>query len=291
MNTKVKKAVIPAAGLGTRFFPTTKCLAKELIPLVNKPSIQHVIEEGIAGGIEEFILVVSPEKENIKQYFSCNESLNEILKSRNQIAALEKIQKIETMAKFSFVIQKDPLGLGHAVLQAKKYIQNEPFLVILPDDIIDAENSTSLDMINIYNERTEPVLAVMEVDWAETERYGIVNATPLNSNLGIVKNIVEKPKRNEAPSNLAVIGRYILPYEIFEILETTTPGAGSEIQLTDAIKKYMEKNSMLCFSFPGTRYDTGTPLGWLKANLGLGIKDPELGEDLQQYVKLLASTL
>ena len=291
MNKKIKTAIIPAAGLGTRFLPITKCVPKELIPLVDRPCLQHVIDEALAAGVEEFIFVISEEKRSLENYFITNPRLNTWLSKRHQSHYLEILKQIETRAEYRFVIQDEPLGLGHAVLCAREFVNDDFFFVILPDDIVSSETPVCAQMLKEFSENMLPMLAVMLVDWEHVNRYGIVGAAPLTDSVGDVQTIVEKPKREESPSNLAVIGRYILPQNVFDILAKTTPGAGGEIQLTDALRTLISQGGLQSLAFAGERFDTGTPLGWLKANAALALKSPEYRDEWREYLKVLAVSL
>lgn len=272
MTKKIKRAIIPAAGLGTRFLPTTKSTPKELIPLLDKPCIEYIIDEAIAGGIEEFAIVISKSKEQIKTYFTKDEHLESWLQKRGKTQELELIKKIEEKAKYHFVYQEEPLGLGHAVLCAKDFIGDDDFLVLLPDDIIDSNVSTSAQMISLFEKKNQGSIAVMEVERHFTNRYGVIAAKSYNDQTGVITSVVEKPKVEEAPSCFAIIGRYVLPNKTMEMLENTGFGAGGEIQLTDALYKLVELGELNYFAFEGTRYDTGTPQGWLYANAEMGLR-------------------
>lgn len=284
----IKQAVIPAAGLGSRFLPTTKCTPKELIPLVDRPCIDHVVDEAIAAGVEEFIFVISRDKLKILDYYQPKETLNKWLSERGQTEYLRVLNKIEAKARFDFVYQDEPLGLGHAVLCAQPKITGDWFFVILPDDIIDSDVPVCQQMAQAFSQNPMPLVSVMSVGWDEVHRYGIAEAHALSEQRGNMVNIVEKPKREEAPSNLAVVGRYILPKSIFEVLATLPPGAGGEIQLTDALHHVMKTKGLHSWVFQGMRYDTGNPLGWIKANIGLGLKNKDFRGPLQDFIKLLS---
>lgn len=290
VNKKIRQAVIPAAGLGSRFLPVTKCIPKELIPLVNKPCLQHVVDEAVAAGVEEFIFVISEGKKQIEEYFRPNEHLSSWLKKRGQDDIYDLIARIETQAKYRFVYQKEPLGLGHAVLCAQELVTDDHFFVILPDDIIASEVPVCKQMNSVFVEHSIPLMAVMLVNWEEVHRYGIVQGAPLTDTVGDIQNIVEKPRREDAPSNLAVIGRYILPKTVFPLLQKTLPGAGGEIQLTDALRVLITNGGIRSFSFSGERYDTGTPAGWIQANISLALKDPLVRDATRNFVKFIAST-
>lgn len=287
----IKQAVIPAAGLGTRFLPVTKNTPKELVPLYNKPCLDHVIDEAVAAGVEEFIIVVSDQKPLIESYYSPNPFLEHWLEKRGKTEQLKKLKHIHERASFKFVMQNEPLGLGHAVLCAKDHINSENFFVLLPDDLFISEVPVCQQMVQAFEHIKTPILSVMEVEWDNVHRYGIVDAKPLGEKLGEVNALVEKPHRDQAPSNLAVIGRYILPKEVFGYLETTKPGAGGEIQLTDALVEVIGDHGLSSYSFEGERYDTGTPMGWLEANLNFALNDPESKDATRQLIKNLAVTL
>lgn len=285
---KIRQAVIPAAGLGTRFLPVTKAVPKELLPVLAKPCMQYVIDEAIASGIEEFIIVLSKVKEIIRSYIHDNEVLNKWLLHRDQNDLYEFVQGLRGKAEFRFVYQEEPLGLGNAVYQAKSMVQDDYFFVILPDDIIDAEVPATRQMLDVFHEHKTPLVSVMEVPWDDVHRYGIVEARPLSDKLGDVVSIIEKPLRQNSPSNLAVIGRYILPKEIFTILKDTQPGAEDEIQLTDALPGIMASHGMQAYAFSGERYDVGTPFGFLEANLAYGLKHSEFRTRLLTSIKMLS---
>ena len=286
---KISQAVIPAAGLGTRFLPATKSIPKELIPLVDKPCLHHVVDELVAAGIEEIIFIVSTEKEGIENYFRPNESLYHWLEQRGQKALMEDMRRLDTQVKYHFVVQREPLGLGHAVSCAREIIKDDYFFVVLPDDIIAAEMPVCRQMTGIFTKYGKPMVSVMQVEWQDVDRYGIVQASALTDHVGDVLDIIEKPKRDQAPSNLAVIGRYILPKNIFKILEQVTPGAGGEIQLTDALRQLISGGGLHSYSFTGERFDTGTPLGLLQANLAFALQRPEMKDILIKTVKSLAA--
>lgn len=287
----IKQAIIPAAGLGTRFLPITKNVPKELTPLFNKPCLDHVIDEAISAGVEEFIIVVSDQKPLIESYYSENPFLEEWLAKRGKQDQLEMIQRIHKKARFKFVNQDNPMGLGHAVLCAENLINTENFFVLLPDDLFIADTPVCQQMVEAFEHIKTPVLSVMEVEWDNVHRYGIVDAKPLGEKLGEVNALVEKPHRDQSPSNLAVIGRYILPQEIFTFLKTTKPGAGGEIQLTDALVEVIKSQGLTSYAFDGERYDTGNPLGWLEANLNFALNDEGSKESVRQMIKNLAATL
>lgn len=287
---KVKQAVIPAAGLGSRFLPVTKDIPKELLPLVDRPCLQHIIDEAIKSGVEEFVIVISKGKEAIESYFKENEHLNGWLLKRGQNALYEMMKRIQTSAAYHFVYQEEPLGLGHAVACAQPLINDDYFFVLLPDDIVDADVPVCQQMNEVFELQQKSIVSVMEVSWDDVHRYGIVEAHPLSEQLGDVKSIIEKPSRKDAPSNLAVVGRYLLSREIFSYIEKTKPGAQGEIQLTDALREIINTSGLHSYSFSGDRYDTGTPLGLLKASLVLALKYPEYKDEMKSLIKMLAIT-
>lgn len=291
MTKFIKQAVIPAAGLGTHFLPSTKAIPKELIPLAGKPCLQHVIDEALAAGVEEFIIVVSPHKKHLFDYFQPQPTLDDWLIKRGLTDALNEIKKIESQAKISFVVQEEPLGLGHAILCTQELVKDDHFFVLLPDDVIDADTPVCLQMLEAFEKNQHPLVAVMSVNWEDVGRYGIVGAIPLSERLGKVESIIEKPKRENSPSNLAVIGRYILPKTIFPILKNVQPGAGAEIQLTDALQQYTSEQSLYSFTFEGERHDIGTPLGFLQASVSLSLKNSKLQNAMQNFIKNLATGL
>lgn len=288
MPDSIKKAVIPAAGLGTRFLPATKTIPKELLPIVDKPSIQIIVEEAIASGIEEIIFVISPQKEVVKKHFESKVSLEEHLKAHNKLDFLEKITFLTEKASYKTVIQEQALGLGHAVLCAQEAVGNNWFFVYLPDDIIDHGIPCSLQMKEAWMNYPGAIMAVMEVSWDNVHKYGVVQASPLSSQVGKVSDLLEKPKREEAPSNLAIIGRYLLPPSIFPLIEKTKKGALGEIQLTDALKGLITDPGLYAFQFEGERFDTGNKFGFLEANLHYALKDPEISEKTKELIKILS---
>lgn len=288
---KIKQAVIPAAGLGSRFLPVTKSCPKELLPLVDKPCLQHVIDEAVKAGVEEFIIVNSSHKKMIEDYFKPNDHLDHWLQERGKTQMYDLIKDIETKASFRFVYQEEPLGLGHAVLCARELIQDDYFFVLLPDDIIDCEVPVCTQIIEAFEAQHSPIVSVMEVAWDQVHRYGIVKAEPLSDSVGLIKDIVEKPSREDAPSNLAVIGRYLLPKEIFSYIENTQPGAGGEIQLTDSLQMLADDQKFCSFQFKGERFDTGTPQGLLKASISLSLKQEDFRQEMKGLIKILADVL
>jgi UTP--glucose-1-phosphate uridylyltransferase len=268
----VKKAVIPAAGLGTRFLPVTKSVPKELLPILDRPMLQYVVEEAAEGGVEEVIIVTAPGKEGIASYFQPSPALERRLSENGEATLLDKVLHASRLAKVSFVIQEEALGLGHAVLTAKEAVGDEPFVVILPDDIVHHAPGVVAQMAAIFDRTQAGVVAVEPMPWETVHNYGVVDAVSAGERLHRVRGMVEKPPREEAPSNLSIVGRYILPPVIFDCLERTTPGAKGEIQLTDGMLLMLEKSELYAYEFEGTRYDGGTPLGLLRASLEFALR-------------------
>lgn len=284
---KVKKAVIPAAGFGTRFLPATKVVPKELLPIVDKPTIQYIMEEVASSGIEEVILITGREKGSIEDHFDTSTELEIYLEKKGREDLLQMVQKIAEMVTLVAVRQKEPLGLGHAVLCAQKIVGEEPFAVLLGDDLIDAEIPCIRQMMERYQRLNGAMVAIQKVPKSETHLYGIIQGKKLEDRLYRVEEMIEKPKQGEAPSNLAIIGRYILPPQIFEILEKTKPDQRGEIQLTDAIKVLNKNLPVFGYEFIGDRYDAGDKFGFLQANISYGLKHPEIGKKLKSYLKKL----
>ena len=286
---KVRKAVFPAAGLGTRFLPATKAQPKEMLPLVDKPIIQYGVEEAMKSGCDQIIMVTGRGKSAIEDHFDVSYELEVMLKERNKTDLLQIVQKISDMIHISYVRQKEALGLGHAVLVAKELVGDEPFAVILADDIIDAEVPCLKQMIEIYNETGCSVLATQVVEGPAISSYGVLDARPVpgrhNGRLFEVQDLVEKPNFEDAPSNLAIIGRYILTPAIFEMLETIEPGSGGELQLTDGLRHLLKKEKIYGFTFEGKRHDAGDKLGFLKATVEFALKREDLGKDFREYLK------
>ena len=287
---RVRKAVFPAAGWGTRFLPATKAQPNEMLPLVDKPVIQYAVEEAVAAGIEQVIIVTSSQKRAIEDHFDSSYELEHLLEERGDIEMLRRVRHISDLAQISYVRQKEQLGLGHAVLMARELVGHEPFAVILSDDVVASERPCIGQLIHAYGETHSTVVAVMEVPPDETDRYGIIDPAPPDGEAGRdprlhrVKGLVEKPPAGTAPSNLAIIGRYVLTPKIFEKLEQTPHGAGGEIQLTDALEALMEEQDIYGYAFEGVRYDAGTTMGWLKASVELALQRPDMGPELRRYL-------
>ena len=283
----VKKAIFPAAGLGTRFLPATKASPKEMLPLVDKPLIQYVVEEAIASGIEEIIIITGRGKRAIEDHFDISYELENVLKEKGNTKSLAEIQKISNMVDICYVRQKEALGLGHAILCAKNLVRDEPFAVLLGDDIIDSEVPALKQMLEIYNKYGASVIAVQEVDRSQVSSYGIIKAVPIADGVYKIDDMIEKPNIEDAPSNLAIIGRYILAPEIIGLLEKTEPGRGKEIQLTDALRELVKTMPVYGYKFQGKRYDAGDKLGFLQATVEIGLKNEEFGESFRNYLKTL----
>ena len=281
----VRKAIIPAAGLGTRFLPATKASPKEMLPLVDKPLIQYAVEEAVASGIEDIIVVTGRGKRAIEDHFDRSVELEENLKGNGKGQLLSQIRHISNLANFCYVRQSEALGLGHAVLCAQHLIGDEPFAVILGDEIIDAPVPGLAQLIHTFKKKGGAVIGVQEVPHHEVNRYGIVSPRTVREGLHQVQDLVEKPSPPDAPSDLAVIGRYVLPPEIFFILRKTKPGKQGEIQLTDALKELARKSPMYALEIQGQRYDAGNKLGFLIATVEFALKNPSLGQDFGEYLR------
>ena len=289
---RVRKAVFPAAGWGTRFLPATKAQPKEMLPLVDKPIIQYAVEEAVAAGIEQVIIVTSSQKRAIEDHFDLSYELEHLLEEKGDIEMLRQVRHISDLAQVAYVRQKEQLGLGHAVLMAKDLIGHEPFAVILPDDVVVGDRPCVGQLIHAYQQTHSSVVAVMQVPHEDVSRYGVIASEPTgdpldHGRLHKVTRLVEKPDPADAPSDLAIIGRYVLTPKIFDKLEQTQRGAGGEIQLTDAIQALMEEQQVFAYEFEGTRYDAGTTMGWLKASVELALQRPELASEFRAYLSNL----
>ena len=287
---KVRKAVIPAAGLGTRFLPTSKSVPKELVPILDKPMIQYGIEEAVAAGIEDIVIVTSPGKEALENYFRRDEGLERLLLQSGSQELLDKVRRVSSMAHVSFVRQEQPLGLGHAVLTSRELVGDEPFVVILPDDIIRHSEGATQQLLNVYAKYSASVVAVEQMPQDAVENYGVVDSRAVDQQVHEVKGLVEKPEPDEAPSDLAIVGRYVLTPEIFGCLQRTTPGSKGEIQLTDGMALLLRDQPMYAYQFYGTRYDSGTPLGLLKASIGIGLERHDTREWVLDSLRSLSFT-
>ena len=268
---QIRKAVIPAAGLGTRFLPVTMSVPKELLPIIDRPLLQYVVAEAAEAGVEEVIIVTSPGKESITDYFQPHAALEQRLEASGEEALLAKVAEAANLAKVSFVVQHEALGLGHAVLMAKDAVGDEPFVVVLPDDIIAHTPGAITQMVQVSEQMNAGVIAVEALPWEVVHNYGVVDGTPVSDRVYKIQGLVEKPPREQAPSNLTIVGRYILPPEIFGCLENTQPGAKGEIQLTDGLLALLRDHDLYAYQFAGTRFDGGTPMGLLRASLAFAL--------------------
>jgi UTP--glucose-1-phosphate uridylyltransferase len=288
---RVRKAVFPAAGLGTRFLPATKAMPKEMLPLVDKPIIQYGVEEALAAGCDQIIIITGRGKTAIEDHFDVSYELEKMLEEKGKRELLTIVRQISDMIHVAYVRQKEALGLGHAVLMSRELVGKEPFAVLLADDVIDAHVPCLKQMIEVFEETQSSVIAVQVIEGPAISSYGVVNAKPVsgkfNGRLFEVKNLVEKPKLQDAPSNLAVIGRYILTPRIFEALERAPLGTGGELQLTDGLRLLLQNEKLYGYCFEGTRHDTGDKLGFLKATVDFALKRPDLGGDLKKWLKEL----
>jgi UTP--glucose-1-phosphate uridylyltransferase len=283
MNAVIRKAILPAGGLGTRFLPATKASPKEMLPIVDKPMIQYAIEEAEACGIEEFIIITGKNKRAIEDHFDSAFKLEESLKKSGKKTLLEEINRLNHL-NFAYIRQKEALGLGHAIYCAKPFVRDEPFAVLLSDDIIDPGSRLLRDMIHLYKEFDSPILALERVPVSEVHKYGVVDGTKMRNNVFRINGLVEKPSPSHAPSDMAIIGRYILTSDIFAMLEDIGPGKGGEIQLTDALYGLLKKRQIYGYLFTGKRYDAGDKVGYLKATVDLALKNPLLSEQFKAYL-------
>jgi UTP--glucose-1-phosphate uridylyltransferase len=285
---KVRKAIIPAAGLGTRFLPATKAQPKEMLPIVDKPTIQYIIEEAVASGIEDIIIVTGRGKRAIEDHFDKSYELEETLAKKGKYEQLEEVQGISKLANIHYIRQKEPLGLGHAISCASRFIGDEPFAVLLGDDIVHSPEKPCLkQLIDVYERYNSSVIGVQEVPQKDVSKYGVIsiNQNEIDNGVFHINDLVEKPKVEDAPSNYAIMGRYVLRPEIFEILENQTPGAGNEIQLTDAIKKLNELQMVVGYEFEGERHDVGDKFGFIKATVDFALERGDLQEQVMDYLK------
>jgi UTP--glucose-1-phosphate uridylyltransferase len=287
---KIRRAVFPAAGLGTRFLPATKAQPKEMLPLVDKPIIQYVVEEAVAAGLENLVIITGRGKNAIEDHFDISYELEKILEERGKSSLLSLVRAVSKMVPIAYVRQKEALGLGHAILIARNLMNDEPFAVLLGDDVIVADVPCIRQMMDIYEKYESSIVAIMEVPKEETARYGILDGRPMpdsDGRLYEVLDMVEKPPADQAPSNLAIIGRYILTPEVFETLVETGTGSGGEIQLTDGLKRLLGRQKILAYKFQGKRYDAGEKLGYLQATVEFALKNKELGPAFRSYLKSL----
>ena len=285
MQKKVKKAVIPAAGLGTRFLPATKAQPKEMLPIVDKPTLQYIIEEAVASGIEEILIITGRNKKSIEDHFDKSVELELELEQKGKKELLDIVQGISNMINIHYIRQKEPKGLGDAIYCARHFIGDEPFAIMLGDDIVDNDVPCLKQLMDAYEEYRTTILGVQKVDIKDTNKYGIISAKHIEDRVYKVKDLVEKPEQGKAPSNIAILGRYIITPEIFDILEDLPAGKGGEIQLTDALKLLSKKEAMYAYNFEGRRYDVGDKLGFLEATVDFALKRPELKDEFIDYLK------
>jgi UTP--glucose-1-phosphate uridylyltransferase len=287
MPQKIRKAVFPAAGLGTRFLPATKASPKEMLPLVDKPLIQYVVEEAVASGVESILIVTSRGKTVIEDHFDISFELEQLLRDRGKDEARREVRAISEMARVSYVRQREALGLGHAILQARDFVGDEPFAVLLADDIVDADVPALKQMMRVYEEFDAPVVGTMRVEGEAISRFGVIDADEVSEGVYKIKDMVEKPSFQDAPSDLAIIGRYILTPDIFSEIERTPRGAGGEIQITDAMRALLKKRPFYAVRFEGTRHDAGDKLGFLMATVEFALKRPDLAPQFKEYLRSL----
>ena len=282
---KVRKAIIPAAGLGTRFLPATKAQPKEMLPIVDKPTLQYIIEEAVESGIEEILIITGRNKKSIEDHFDRSIELEIELEKKGKDDLLKAVRQISDMVNIHYIRQKEPKGLGHAIYCAKSFIGNEPFAVLLGDDIVYTKDKACLkQLIEVHHEYKTTVLGVQEVPLQEVNKYGIIKGKNIEGNIFKVKDLVEKPLEKDAPSNIAILGRYIINPSIFDVLENTQPGKGEEIQLTDALKELAQREAMYAYIFEGRRYDVGDKLGFLEATVEFALRREDLREDFLHYL-------
>ncbi|MBY0118881.1 UTP--glucose-1-phosphate uridylyltransferase GalU [Paenibacillus xylanexedens] len=282
---KIRKAIIPAAGLGTRFLPATKAMPKEMLPIVDKPTIQYIIEEAVASGIEDIIIVTGKGKRAIEDHFDSSFELEHNLALKEKWKLLDEVRKPSDMADIHYIRQKEPKGLGHAIWCARKFIGDEPFAVLLGDDIVEAEIPCLQQMIHIFDRYHQPVVGVKQVPWNEVHRYGIVEGTQIENSLVQATSLVEKPAQEDANSNLAIMGRYILTPQIFDLLGEQSVGVGGEIQLTDALFRLGEENPILAYEFKGKRHDVGEKLGFIETTIHYALQHEEIKDEVLDYMK------
>ncbi len=288
MTHKIRKAVFPAAGLGTRFLPATKASPKEMLPLVDKPLIQYSVEEAVASGIESILIVTGREKSSIENHFDISYELEDLLQEKGKTEFFEQVRAISDLCRMSYTRQKQALGLGHAIYQAKDFSENEPFAVLLADDVVDAEKPALKQMIEVFEEYNAPVIATMQVEGSAISRFGVIDAEEVAPNVFKIKDMVEKPKFEDAPSDLAIIGRYILTPDVFDAIERTQKGAGGEIQITDAMRLMIKEGKpFYAVKLEGNRHDAGDKLGFLIATVEFALKREDLGDDFREYLKSL----
>ncbi len=291
MTKKVRKAVFPAAGLGTRFLPATKASPKEMLPLVDKPLIQYGVEEAVASGIESILIITGRDKAAIEDHFDISFELEQVLKERGKIKEYNAVRAISEIARITYIRQKQALGLGHAIYQAKDFVGDEPFAVMLPDDIMDSETPALKQLIDVYEKYDAPVMATMRIEGEAISRFGVIDAEEVEPNVYKIKDVVEKPKYEDAPSDMAVIGRYIFTPELFDALEKTEPGAGGEIQVADGLRTLLKAGRpYYAVKLEGTRHDAGDKLGFLIATVEFALQREDLGAEFREYLRTLNLT-
>lgn len=289
--TRVRKAIIPAAGLGTRFLPATKAMPKEMLPIVNKPTIQFIVEEAVASGIEDIIIVTGKNKRAIEDHFDRALELEQNLESKGKTRLLEAVRHSSNLANIHYIRQQEPKGLGHAIWCARKFIGDEPFAVLLGDDIIESDVPATKQLIDQYEAHERSIIGVQRVPYEMTNRYGIIDPLAVEGKLIPVRTFVEKPLVGEAPSNFAILGRYVLTPDVFEALSGQEAGAGGEIQLTDAIARLNEAQTVFAYEFDGRRYDVGEPIGFVETMICHALSDPDLKDDVHALLKRLVDEL
>ncbi|PTX15779.1 UTP--glucose-1-phosphate uridylyltransferase [Halanaerobium congolense] len=288
---KIKKVVIPAAGWGTRLLPATKAQPKEMLPIVDKPAIQYMVEEAVAAGIEDILIITSKNKQSIEDHFDKSQALELVLEKQGKTELLQEVRDISQMITIHAVRQKEQKGLGHAIYCAKTFVGDEPFAVLLGDDIIHSKEPVIKQMIEVYEEKETAILGCQTVAKKDVNKYGIVDFSQKEGDIYKVEDLIEKPALAEAPSELAILGRYIITPDIFEILENTPPGKGGEIQLTDALKTLLDKRAVYGYDFEGKRYDIGNKMGFLKTTVELALAREDLGPEFREYLKGIAKEL
>lgn len=287
MHQTIRKAVFPAAGLGTRFLPATKASPKEMLPLVDKPLIQYSVEEAVASGCDSILIITGRDKSAIENHFDISFELEHLLKEKGKLEMFEQVRAISDIAKISYTRQKQALGLGHAIYQAKDFVGNEPFAALLADDLVDAEKPALKQMIEVFEKYQAPVIATMQVEGEAISRFGVIDADEVEPGIYKINDMVEKPAFEDAPSDLAIIGRYIFTPDIFDAIERTTPGAGGEIQITDAMRLLLKERPFYAVRLEGTRHDAGDKLGFLIATVEYALKRDDLGSDFLAYLRSL----
>ena len=285
MTNKIRKAVFPAAGLGTRFLPATKASPKEMLPLVDKPLIQYAVEEAVASGIESILIITGRDKSAIENHFDISFELEQMLKERGKDEMFDLVRAVSDLAQISYTRQKQALGLGHAIYQSKDFVGSEAFAALLADDIVDSEVPALRQMIDVFEKYDAPVIATMQVAGEAISRFGVIDADEVEPNVYKIKDMVEKPAFADAPSDLAIIGRYIFTPDIFQAIEQTTPGSGGEIQITDAMRRLLKQRPFYAVKLEGKRHDAGDKLGFLFATVELALKRDDLGREFREYLK------